>query len=391
MTKKVKEIKYNWLPNIFDNNGKIIKSFKKQTLIISKLLEEEYNKSDLYWETRPTRIFWLDSEKDKELYNAERSRLFKVLNKNYYNKKVLEEFFQSQYDDEALDKINNTPKHNFGVYFPIKIKSENKYLPLISFSGFIKINNDLEKEFFEKPLIALKSKLNFEISGKYMPEIALYEELEGKSYDLAFVTAILLLKHRDLFNNLPNICCSGIVDEYGNIKRIDFAKEKCEAAKKLGFDYLLFPNENKEEINETDNTLFFSDIIELNNWIVELANNKAKSRVIHWLSVGGEIPTKTEFNSFFSVTLNKGISYWQNFLKYVPIDEAIKKIKIISENYLSFTESITNSNTESRVTRLLLNFKNTFATYRFYALIPELIYILKDCNKLSDYLYDQIK
>lgn len=382
----------NWLPNIFDSNSKIIETLEEQSYSVLQQVKKENSSQnkDLYWEKRPTRIFWLDSNKEKELYNFERSRLFKVLNNNYYNKKVLKEYFQSQYDDEALDKIQNTPKQDSGVYFPIKIKSDNKYLPLVSFSEFA-VDESANYAYSEDSIIALKNKLNIEIKNFFIPKIALYEKLEGKSYNLAFVTHILFDNKKHLFKNLPSICCTGIVDEYGNIKKIDFAKEKYEAAKQMGFDYIFFPYENKNEISETENLIFFNDIIELNNWIVELANNKAKDRITHWLSIGGEIPNQSDFNSFFYITLNKGVSYWQSFLRYNPIDEAIKKINRLQEAYNAFINNFKKNNNESILTRFLLKYKNSFSSYRFYALIPELLNILKDYNKLSDYLYKQIK
>ena len=381
--------KNNWLPNIFNSSGKEIKPLKKQSLSVLEQIKEEKlsQNDDLYWESRPTRLFWLDSEIEKELYNEERRRLIKVLKFNYYDKKKLEEYFKSQYDDEALDKIKNTPNQNPGVYFPIKIKSNNKYLPLVSFSGFTKVEESI---YFEKPIIALKNKLKLEINEKLIPEISLYDELDGKSYDLAFVTNILLDNHKHLFNSLPKICCTGIVDENGNIKVIEFAKEKFEASKQMGFDYILLPYENKEDIIESENVIFFKNILELDNWLIELAWNKAKKQINYWLSIGGETPTQKEFNSYFEATLNRGVSYWQHYLKYVPTDIAIEKIHILLNKYLNYIEEENIENKEDKLFRQVILLKNKLPTYRYYSLIPKLINILKNYNKITDYLYSQI-
>ena len=396
---------FNWLPDIFDLNDKPIKSFKSQILSVKKQLKKELtiseiNPSSEYWNSRPSRIFWLDPEKDEELFELERSRLLELLKYNYYDKKILLEFFKDLGDDEVIDKVSNIPSLDKNIYFPSKIKSKNKLLPLVSFSSFSIQTKRNSEEYFIKPIKALKKKLNINITESYIPEISLYDKLDGKSYDLAFVTFILLDNHKHLFKSLPKLCCTGVVDENGYIKRIKYAKDKLEAAKQFNFDYILFPEANKDEIEASDKVIFFNNIVDVDNWIKEIAKSKTKNRIKHWLSIGGETPTKEEFFSFFSVTRNKNLSYWQRFLKFVPIDDAINRISKILKEYNHFASNSIcieekNKPIEDSIFRIIQTLKLKLPKFKFYALIPELINILKDYNRVTDYLsfhiYDAIE
>ena len=390
----------SWLPDIFDSNNKQIKSSKKQILSVKEQITKEQtisktNTSSEYWNSRPSRIFWLDSENDEELFDIERSRLLELLKYNYYDKKIILEFFKELGDDEVLDKIKELPTPDNNIYFPSKIKIRNKYLPLVSFSSFTTQIKRNKEEYFTKPIKALKKKLNINITEKYIPEISLYDNLDGKSYELAFVAYILFDNHKHLFKSLPKLCCTGIVDENGYIKRITYAKEKLEAAKQFNFDYILFPEANKNDIEESDKVIFFNNIVDVDNWIIEIAKSKTKSRIKHWLSIGGETPTKEEFYSFFAATRNKNLSYWQRFLKFVPIDDAINRMSIILKEYnyyasISLTVKEKNKSIEESIFRIIQTLKFKLPKFKFYALIPEMIIILKDYNKVTDYLSYQI-
>ena len=202
------------------------------------------------------------------------------------------------------------------------------------------------------------------------------------------MTNILLNNHKHLFNNFPKLCCTGIVDEYGNIKGIKFAKEKLEAAKQMGFDFIILPEANRKDVKETHNTIFFENIVDLDKWIIEY-KNRIKERINHWLSIGGTEPSQKEFNSYFDITLKKDIKYWQNQLKYVPLDEAIKRLKILYQSYKDYLNSSDNS--EGNVLlKKVIKLKHFLSTHLYYALIPELINVLKANNFISDYLYSQI-
>ena len=309
----------NWLPDIFDSKDKQIKSFTNQILSVRQQLAKELTLSETndssseFWNSRPSRIFWLDPEKDEELFDLERNRVLELLKYNYYDKEILLDFFKDLGDDEVIDKLSHQPNPDNNIYFPSKIKIKDKYLPLVSFSSVSKQTQNKNEEYFINPIKALKKKLNINITDKYIPEISLFDKLDGKSYDLAFVAYILLDKHKHLFKSLPKLCCTGVVDENGYIKRITYAKEKLEAAKQYNFDFILFPEANKSDIEESDNVKFFNNIVDVDNWIKEIAKSKTKNRIKHWLSIGGETPTKEEFYSFFSVTRNKNLSYWQRF------------------------------------------------------------------------------
>ena len=152
----------------------------------------------------------------------------------------------------------------------------------------------------------------------------------------------------------------------------------------MGFDYIIFPEENRKEITPRDNTVFVSNIFELESWVRELAS--PQKHIKHWLSAGGIEPCKKDFyNLFLNYNFNV-VKDWKTHTSALSNDLALKKLNKLFENYCHFLTDPRNNN-HQLVDYLLL--KNICPPDEFLALLPNLLSNNTDKN-VSSIVYKEI-
>ena len=361
-----------------DNTGSILKQLQEESL-------KTLNDSSLsaLWEYRPTRLFWLYSDcPDSNEEYLERSRFSLALKKNYYDRTYLLDFFKE--DPEIIDVIENLPKPPSGVVFPCVLENNSsKQLPSVSFSGFVECKKN-SKHSLDKINNILKENLNQETNQHFIPEIALYLKLKGQSYELAFAAFILLERYKDLFQHIPSICCTGIIKDNGETSKIRYAKEKLEAACKMGFDFIVLPEENRNDVTPTENTIFIQNIFELKNWILSLSHRN-EQRIMHWLKAGGETPTQEEFNNYFENN-KSSIREWQKCLFYVPEQKAFLRLSLIAKSYHNYSLMHDNTVTINRLKQI----KKYLPKNVYYAFAAYIMAINGYSEKICDYLNEEL-
>ncbi len=381
---KSKKNNLSWLPNY---TGCVLNQLQNEESL-KKLNESSFSE---LWEYRPTRLFWVYSDFPcSEEEDGERNRFYQSLKKNYYDKKYLLEFFKN--DPEITEVIENNTKPASGVVFPCVLKGNtNKQLPSVSFSSFIVAQKAVDYNLDNVARI-VKESLELDTNQQYIPEISLYLELDGKSYELAFASFLIIEHYKDLFQRIPSICCSGIINQNGEINKIDCAKEKLEAASKMGYDYIVLPESNRNDVSATENTIFIQNIFELKNWLLDLIH-KDEQKIIHWLKAGGKEPTREEFNNYFKI--NNYISFiyqWKKNLYYVPDNIAIKRLLSIVMAYnVYLTENDSNPISINKL-KLLKEFtpKNVYYSIAAY-LIASKGLSERVCDWLNQELSEAIK
>ena len=319
------------------------------------------------WERRPSRLFLYKT--DRKLKNEERNRLPKLFSINYYpkealmlledNKSLLDRFLKDVY---LLKSKVVFPAVNINYDNWLK---NNVITPLVSYSGFI--DKDFVKKYInetkniyinssERLNEILRNYLNINYTKTLIPELAFFvKEIEGDSYNLAYILNVWLEQHNNLYNNI-RFFCTGVVDESGNIIAITQELKKFEAAKVGNFDYVIFPTGNKEIIEakykkelEDDfiqalnsgsrKYLFFSTILELNNWLMENADIE-KNKVMLWASTNRKEPNSELIKRYFEIDYNNyNIAFEKITQSLIDSDEKIKKIDFLTDNYLKYLNS----------------------------------------------------
>lgn len=371
-----------WLP---DYKGSVLKQLQNEESL-KKLNGFSFS---ALWEYRPSRLFWLYSDcPDSNEEYLERSRFSQTLKKNYYDKAYLLEFFKD--DPEILDVIETHKSPTSGVVFPCVLENNNnKQLPSVSFSSFIESKQDRQYSLARINNI-IKENLNIETNRNFIPEISLYLELKGQSYELAFAVFLLIELYKDLFHHIPTICCTGIIKDNGETSKIRYAKEKFAAATKMGFDYIILPEENRNDVAATENTVFIQNIFELKNWILSLLHRK-EQKITHWLKAGGETPTQEEFNNYFENN-KSSIREWQKCLFYVPDSKAFLRLSLIAKAYYLYSSKHwDNTVTKNRLKQIQEFFpRNVYYAFAAY-IIATKGYSEKICDYLNEELSEAIK
>lgn len=319
------------------------------------------------WERRPSRLFLYIS--DRKLKNEERNRLPKLFSINYYpkealrllegNKSLLDRFLKDVY---LLKSKVVFPAVNINYDNWLK---NNIITPLVSYSGFVdkdsvqKFLDENKRKYIETSKRLnhiLKNHLNINFNNILIPELAFFvNEIEGDSYNLAYILNVWLEQHKNLYKNI-RFFCTGEVDESGNINAITQELKKFEAAKEGSFDYVIFPTGNKKIIEDnykeeldkdftqalnsgTRKYLFFSTILELHNWLLEnsdLENNK----VMLWASTNRKEPNSELIKRYFDIDYyNYNTAFYKITQSLIDSDEKIKKIDFLTDNYLKYLKS----------------------------------------------------
>lgn len=377
--------KLNWLLDTTSDNS-AIKQINEESN-----LKNDSSFCDSYWEMRPSRIFWL--EEDSPSWQEERSRLLKVLKCNYYDIDFIKDYFK--WDEEIIELLLSKKKRlqqNSGVVFPcVNQQSTNEYQPLVSFSGYKNSNRNnkfLLKNNNSDLINLIKKSFNIPATKSYFPELLKYSDINGRSYELSLVVSILLEAHKKLFKSFPSLCCTGEVDKNGNINKIEYAKIKHEAACFMGFDYILFPESNRKDIEPTNNTVFFKNIFQLENWIKDIAN--PTSHINHWLTSGGPQPSEMEFFDFFKSSFEKSINpleYCQKRLNTTPTKNALERFHSVVKH---FTEYLTSGSSKDVCFPNLQKLKSVYPLDIYLAQIPLILFQNNIPSEIADYLYEQI-
>ena len=289
-----------------------------------KIIEAEYecHFDKPFWESRPTRLFAIKpSSETIEIYQKEYNRLEKVFNTNYYKRECLENIFSD--DEIVLDLIDKPRKILPGIAFPAVNQFEaDKNFPLVSFSRY-----DLRSIFDDTGTKGLDSfitasKRIFEIVYNFtsieyrekliyfLPQLAFFQTINGDSYQLSLVMQVWYEWNKNSFQkyDMPSICATGCVSDNGEILPIDKAEIKLEAAYNMGFDYIIFPEDNRKELEKQlaalenkDKILFFSHIKEAFEWLSLLTDKNRDIGIIkNWAEKQAERPSSDTFASFFN-------------------------------------------------------------------------------------------
>ena len=326
------------------------------------IVEAEYNfHSDKpFWKSRPTRLFAIKLSPDTiDIYQKEYDRLENVFNSNYYKKECLNNIFCD--DDVVLKLIEEPRKLLPGIVFPAVNEYESDInFPLVSFSKY-DIRSVLEAidDMGTKEIDKFKDSCNhiFEIiynftsieyrkRGMYfLPQLAYFQMIKGDSYQLSLVMQIWYEWNKNSFQkyDMPSICATGRVSDNGEVLPIDKADIKLEAAYNMGFDYILFPKGNEEELFEQlkslqnkDKVLFFNNIKDVFEWLNLLSDKNRNIRAVKlWAEEERVKPDSEKFEDYFRNSDNENPIEWKKIIKG-DFEEKLEKLRIFTEEYCEY-------------------------------------------------------
>lgn len=321
---------------------------------------------DDFYKNRPTRIFWAN-QNNRKLYDSEYSRFKNALKYNYYKERDLINVLNKNGDDELIDCLPNLKKAPKGIVFPIidneNMQSNDWPKVVASFSSYR--SNYKSEDIWTKESKYVCSIINRHFNRNedynYIPEITPYltkkdnKYFYGKSYQLALVLTIFFKIHEKEFKTVPKICCTGLVDSNGKIKKIDKAQIKYEAAVFKNFDFILFPEENRDEINRISNNhpnervKFFEDIESLHTWVLEQTESSKKNRIINsWAqSTSEKIEEKDAFYNFFNVPTNCSLNIWKALISCSKINIKVNKLNSIYNSFIDYLTTKINEDCKS--------------------------------------------
>ena len=217
------------------NNLQWLINGNQQCCELRELISTEFtvpNYSSL-WQKRPSRLTSISPDKLQTFrekywqeYNDEVERFPELLQINYYDNNNLELFFAKE--SRILAALNDDCTIKPGIYFPAVYEKEDKSLPIVSLSSFCKKTDysDFENSPQKKSGQKL-SKLLGNTEILYFPEIAMFlnnkkNALNGESYELAWFLKEYLSQAESSDISINNsIICTGIIDDSGNIKKIN--------------------------------------------------------------------------------------------------------------------------------------------------------------------------
>ncbi|MBP5470975.1 MAG: hypothetical protein J6Z11_17230, partial [Candidatus Riflebacteria bacterium] len=311
---------------------------------IINIVEAEYkcHSDKPFWESRPTRLFAIDlSPETLDIYQKEYERLEKVFNSNYYKKECLENII---FDDAiVLDLIEKPRKILPGIVFPAVIENEeeaDKNYPLVSFSRYdirsvLEAIDDIGTKGIDKfkdscnhifEIIYNFTSIEYRNRGMYfLPQLAYFQMIKGDSYQLSLVMPIWSEWNKNSFQkyDMPSICATGRVSDNGEVLPIDKTDIKLEAAYNMGFDYILFPKGNEEELFEQlkslpnkDKILFFDNIKDVFEWLSLLTDKNRNIRAVKlWAEEETEKPGSEMFADYFRTSAYENPIEWKKIIK----------------------------------------------------------------------------
>ncbi len=326
------------------------------------IVEAEYkcHSDKPFWESRPTRFFAIEpSPETIDVYQKEYNRLKKVINSNYYKKGCLENIFADY--EEILELIAKPRKLLPGIVFPAVNEYEDDInYPLVSFSRYdirsvLEAIDDIGTKGIDKfkdscnhifEIIYNFTSIEYRNRGMYfLPQLAYFQEIKGDSYLLSLVMQIWCEWNKNSFQkyDMPSICATGIVSDNGEVLPIDKAEIKLEAAYNMGFDYVLFPKGNEEELFEQlkslpnkDKILFFDNIKDVFEWLGLLTDKNRNIRVVKlWVEEETEKPGSEMFADYFRTSAYENPIEWKKIIKG-NFEEKLDKLKVFKEEYCKY-------------------------------------------------------
>ncbi len=338
-----------WLQKVNKNFIKIVEA------------EYEYHSDKPFWESRPTRLYAIKpSPETIEIYQKEYNRLEKVFNSNYYQKECLENIFS---DDEIILNLINEPRKLLpGIAFPAVNEYEaDKNFPLVSFSRYDLrsiIDDTGTKEldvFINASQRLFEIVYNFtsieyrKILIYFLPQLAFFQTINGDSYQLSLVMQIWYEWNKNSFQkyDMPSICATGCVTENGEILPIDKAEIKLEAAYSMGFDYIIFPEGNRKNLNNQlarfenkEKVLFFSHIKEAFEWLsLQTDKNRDIGIIKNWAEKQIYRQSSDTFASFFNTNDYDDPREWKKLIKG-NADQKLDKLRVFLEEYCKWANII---------------------------------------------------
>ena len=322
-----------------------------------KIVEAEYrcHSDKPFWEYRPTRLFAINlSPETIDIFQKEYKRLEKVFKTNYYKKEVIENIFSN---DKKILKLIIRPKELLpGIVFPAVNKTEiDKNYPLVSFSYFSRSFNRLDSDYKNEcirifEILNAFTNIDYRYKNIYFyPQLSDFQEITGNSYQLGLLMHIWYEGNKNKIqkNAMPSICATGRVSDDGYIFEIDEAPLKLEAANFIGYDFIIFPENNRKDIeNQVDRllnkekVLFFKHIKDIFNWLNLLTDEKKIiSRIINWITNISEKPSYDIFASFFHSNDYKEPLEWKKLIKG-NADQKLDKLRVFLEEYCKWANII---------------------------------------------------